>query len=65
MGGDRFDFQEGAYYRDCILKAQSDGRVRETLDFDRSIPVVTGGTWALTTARASYSLSLLAPRSGH
>ena len=40
-GGDCLDFQEGAYYRDCILKAQSDGRVRETLDFDRSIPVVT------------------------
>ena len=39
--GDCLDFQEGAYYRDCIIQAQDDGRIREKLDFDRSIPVVT------------------------
>ena len=39
--GDCLDFQEGAYYRDSILKAEVDGRIRPTLDFDRSVPVVT------------------------
>lgn len=40
-GGDCLDFQEGAYYRDCILSAQRDGRILSKIDFDRSVPVVT------------------------
>ena len=39
--GDCLDFQEGAYYRDCILESGKQGRIRQTLDFDRNIPVVT------------------------
>ena len=40
-GGDCLDFQEGAYYRDSILTAQKEGRIRSKIDYDRSVPVVT------------------------
>ena len=39
--GDCLDFQEGAYYRDSVLSAQSENRIRPSLDIDRTIPVVT------------------------
>jgi len=39
--GDCLDFQEGAYYRDSILEAQKEGRIRPMIDIDRTIPVVT------------------------
>ena len=39
--GDCLDFQEGAYYRDCILESGKNGRIKQFLDFDRNVPVVT------------------------
>ena len=39
--GECLDFQEGAYYRDSVLAAQTENRIRPSLDIDRTIPVVT------------------------
>lgn len=39
--GQPLDFSEGAYYRDCILEAEKAGRIKTSIDIDRTIPVVT------------------------
>ena len=39
--GECLDFQEGAYYRDSILAAQRDARIKPMIDIDKTIPVVT------------------------